>query len=95
MLGAEQAQQDLLPLARLGVQEVGELALGQHHALDEVLVRQAEQLLHGLVDAVQVLGHGDGLVAGLGRPRGSRSRSRLAARWLTWAPMRRSSRATT
>jgi len=40
---------------------------GQYHALDEVLVLQAEQPLDGLVDPVEVLGHGSGVVPGPGQ----------------------------
>ncbi len=47
---AEQVDQDALPLGGLGVQERGELALRQHHALGELLVRQADDVLHGGVD---------------------------------------------
>jgi hypothetical protein len=49
-LEAQQVDQDLLPVGRLGVQERGELALWQHHALGELLVRQADHLGDGLVD---------------------------------------------
>ena len=44
------------------MQEVRELPLGQHHALDEVLIRQAEKPFHGTGDAIQVLGHAGRLV---------------------------------
>ena len=53
---AEQVDQDLLPLGRLGVQEPGELALGQHDAAGELLVRQADRVEHGGVH----LGRGAG-----------------------------------
>ena len=39
-----------LPVARLRVQELGELPLRQHHAGGEVLERQPEQLLDRLRD---------------------------------------------
>jgi len=66
VLGTEQPQQDLLPLARRGVQEVGELALREHHALAEVLVGQPEQPFHGVGHPRQVLGQDLGRLARLG-----------------------------
>lgn len=53
---AEQVDQDLLPGGRLGVQEVGELPLRQHHAGGELLVGQPDRVQHGLLH----LGRGAG-----------------------------------
>ena len=61
-LQAEKADQDLLPLAGGRVQELGEVALRQHHTGDEVLERQAEQALHLAAD-LAVGGQGFGLLA--------------------------------
>jgi hypothetical protein len=66
VLGAEQAQQDRLPVAWLGVQERGELALRQHDALAEVVVGQAEQALDRLRDPA-VLGQYLGRLARFGQ----------------------------
>ena len=46
-LVAEQAGQDVLPVAGLGVQEFGEFALGQGNARGEVVVAEAEEVLDG------------------------------------------------
>ncbi len=48
-LQAQQVDQDLLPGGRLGVQEIGELALRQHHATGELLVGQADGVQHRVV----------------------------------------------
>ena len=58
----------LLPLARLGVQELGEVALRQHHAGAEVAERQPEQLARRRVgDVAGAVGQRLGLLVG-GRP---------------------------
>ncbi len=48
--GAEEFEEDLLPCAGVGGQEAGEVALGQHDALAEVVEGQAEQLLDSGVE---------------------------------------------
>jgi hypothetical protein len=43
----QQVDQNLLALGRFGVQEAGELALGQNHATRELLVGQADRVEDG------------------------------------------------
>ncbi len=52
----QQLDQEILALARLGLQEVGEPALGQQHRLGEVLVGEPQDVLHGGLDRVRALG---------------------------------------
>ncbi|RAO28934.1 hypothetical protein ONO23_04693 [Micromonospora noduli] len=54
---AQQVDQDLLPRRRLGVQEVGELPLWQHHTAGELLVRQPDRLQHRLLHLGGGAGH--------------------------------------
>ena len=72
---AEQVDQDLLPLGRLGVQEPGELALRQHDAAGELLVRQADRVEHGGVHLGRGAGE-HGAEAGSPRSAGAVSKRR-------------------